>query len=343
MRIVITRLGKNEIKEVDYEEIPYNSFTQKNKNNTRTISYNKIPKQTTINYSNNIIKKRNSNSINQKIDYTQIPPINKRVKNINNTLNNQNNKTSFLSKIGEYFLSRQGFRTPSKTNQYLQLNKNNINVLKIQNKKENILFNTNFNKFENSFKKIKINPKKLNIPVVMMDKYSKDSMAKYKNNLFNSSDESKINNTEANLTLDKNKYYSLREILQPKNQKNIGDIFLDKKINSNGGESIINYLQSDKDISPSLIEKINKSNDEQLYKLDKVCQKYFNDEKIKNSLDNEIKLKIKKEYELDSIYYKNNLNDMNVNLKNYNTIYKRLRLKKENYENFKSLYLSHKK
>ena len=34
---------------------------------------------------------------------------------------------------------------------------------------------------------------------------------------------------------------------------------------------------------------------------------------------------------------------MNVNLKNNNTIYRRLRLKKENYDNFKNLYLAHKK
>ena len=226
---------------------------------------------------------------------------------------------------------------------YLELNQNNINVLPIPNKNENKFINTNSNNFENVFKKIKINPKKLNIPLAMLDKYSKDFFGKSENDIFNKVDESKINNTENSLTLDKNKYYSLREILLPKNQKNIDESFLDKKINSNGGESIINYLQSDKDISRSLIEKINKSNNEQLYKLDKVCQKYFNDEKLKFSLDNEIKQKIKKEYELDSIYCKNNLNDMNVNLKNYNTIYRRLRLKKENYENFKNLYLAHKK
>ena len=99
----------------------------------------------------------------------------------------------------------------------------------------------------------------------------------------------------------------------------------------------------DKNISPSLIVKINKSTDDQLYKLDKVCQKYFNDEKIKSNLDNEIKLKIKKEYEQDSIYCKNNLNNMSLSLKNYNNVYKRLRLKKDNYDNYKNMYLSHKK
>ena len=184
----------------------------------------------------------------------------------------------------------------------------------------------------------------------MLDKYSKKSVnendKKNNNNnnldIFNSNKNLTIN-TDSNSILDKNKMYSLREILLPRNQKNVDESYLDKKINSNGGESIINYLQSDKDISPSLIKKINQSNNEQLYKLDKICQKYFNDEKVKHSLDHIIKIKIKKEYELDSIYCKNNLNNMNIDLKNYSNIYKRLRLKKENYENYKNIYLSHKK
>ena len=343
MRIVITRLGKNEIKEVDYYIEPTNYFlSQRNKDNARTISYNKIPKKLSLLNRNKTNKERNNNSIDQKIEYTQFPPINRGNKNINNinttTFNNQNNKTSFLPNAE--------FRTPKEKKQYLQLPKNNINVLKTSNRNENSFLNTNFNDYENVFKKIKINSKKLNIPVVMLDKYSKDVVIKNKNNnmdSFNNTENSKVNNTENNLAGEKNKMVSLREILLPKNQRNVDESFLDKKIYSYGGESIINYLQSDKNISPSLIVKINKSSNEQLYKLDKICQKYFNDEKMKNSLDNEIRQKIKKEYELDSIYCKNNLNNMSVDLKNYNTIYKKLRLKKENYENFKNMYLAHKK
>ena len=79
----------------------------------------------------------------------------------------------------------------------------------------------------------------------------------------------------------------------------------------------------DKTISPSLIEKINKSNNEQLFKLDKICQKYFNDQKVKSNMDIEIKQKIKDEYEQDSIFCRNNLSNMNQNLKSYNNIYKR--------------------
>ena len=158
MRIVITRLGKNEIKEVDYDNYPINKvLSQRNKNNTRTISYNKIPKQISISESNNTLKERNNNSLQQKIEYTQFPPINRRIKNINN-INNINNTTTFNNK-GSF--SSKGFsyefRTPKNKKQYLQLPKNNINILKMPNKNEEAFLNTNFNAYENAFKKIKIN------------------------------------------------------------------------------------------------------------------------------------------------------------------------------------------
>ena len=45
---------------------------------------------------------------------------------------------------------------------------------------------------------------------------------------------------------------------------------------------------------------------------------------------------------MDSIFCKNNLNNMGDDLKNYNSVYKRLRLKKDYYENFKNIHFSHK-
>ena len=343
MRIVITRLGKNEIKDVDYGDMPKINYLKKKKN-ARTISYNKIPNYNNIPiYGNNnkINKQRINKSIEQNIVYKQYPSI----KHLNASSNN-----SFLSKIGELSMQKnKEFKTPNKRKQNLELKNNNIELFKLPtNINKNTLFNTQSNNYDTLFKKVKITQKKLNIPVSMLDKYSK-VVIKNNNNensdsdLFNNNEELKVNNTESNAILEKDKYYSLREILQPKNQKNIDKSYLDKKINSNGSESIISYLQMDKDISPSLIVKINKSSVDQLYKLDKVCQKYFNDEKLKTLLDNEIKEKIKKEYEQDSIYCKNNLNNMSISLKNYNNVYKRLRLKKENYDNYKNLYLSHKK
>ena len=343
MRIVITRLGKNEIKDVDYGDMPKINYLNQKKN-ARTISYNKIPNYNNIPiYGNNnkINKQRINKSIEQNIVYKQYPSI----KHLNASSNN-----SFLSKIGELSMQKnKEFKTPNKRKQNLELKNNNIELFKLPtNINKNTLFNTQSNNYDTLFKKVKITQKKLNIPVSMLDKYSK-VVIKNNNNensdsdLFNNNEELKVNNTESNAILEKDKYYSLREILQPKNQKNIDKSYLDKKINSNGSESIISYLQMDKDISPSLIVKINKSSVDQLYKLDKVCQKYFNDEKLKTLLDNEIKEKIKKEYEQDSIYCKNNLNNMSISLKNYNNVYKRLRLKKENYDNYKNLYLSHKK
>ena len=50
--------------------------------------------------------------------------------------------------------------------------------------------------------------------------------------------------------------------------------------------------------------------------------------------------KIKIGYEREAINYEKDLKTMNNKLMNYNTIYQRLRLKKENYDNYKLMYLS---
>ena len=74
--------------------------------------------------------------------------------------------------------------------------------------------------------------------------------------------------------------------------------------------------------------------------MDKICQKYLNDEIQKKNLDNIIKKKIKIGYEREAISYEKDLKSMNNKLMDYNTIYQKLRLKKQNYDNFKLLYLS---
>lgn len=341
MRIVITKYGKKEIKEDDYDDFaPNNIYSNNKKSNHRTISYNRIPSSIPNHINNNAYKPRIANSIQNRIGNNNLIPIspNKKLNNINT----KNIKSSFFSKIGELSVKPQGYMTPNKRKEYAQIN-NNLKLNQNQ-----LLNNNNSNNYDSVFKKIKVSPKKLNIPVVMLDKYSKEEMMeKMENNEDDKNADNevlKILNTENNTTpLDKDKMYSLRELLIPKNKKNVDDSFLDKKINLNGGESIINYLKMDKTISPSLIEKINKSNNEQLFKLDKICQKYFNDEKAKSNMDIEIKQKIKDEYEQDSIFCRNNLSNMGQNLKSYNNIYKRLRLKKDNYENYKNMYLSHEK
>ena len=338
MRIVITKYGKKEIKEDDYDDFASNNiYSNSHKSNHKTISYNKYPPSISNQQNINPYKPRIANSIQNRIGHNNLIPMSPNKKS---SINTKNNKYSFLSKIGELSVKPQGYMTPNKR-EYAQINKN----VKLN---QNQLLNNNSNNLDSEFKKISLFPKKLNIPAIMLDKYTKEEMMEQMNNKEDDKNIDneilKISNTENDTTpLDKDKMYSLRELLTPKNKKNVDDSFLDKKINVNGGESIINYLKMDKTISPSLIEKINKSNNEQLFKLDKICQKYFNDEKAKSNMDIEIKQKIKDEYEQDSIFCRNNLSNMNQNLKSYNNIYKRLRLKKDNYENYKNIYLSHEK
>jgi len=240
-----------------------------------------------------------------KIRYNKIPIISKTHKNSSNNILEQINETSFLPKINDSM-------SPKRLNPML-------------------------NNSQRVFKKaIKINQKKLSIPSTMIDKYS------MKGNVNNINEEEiKVNNTENNnLNNDKNKVYSLRDILLPKNQKNLDESYLDKKFNINGESSIINYLQKDKIISPIYIPKVSQLNNGQLTKMDKICQKYLKDEIQKDKMDKIIKKKIKLGYERDAINYEKDLKNMNNKLKNYNTIYQRLRLKKENYDNYKLMYLS---
>ena len=221
---------------------------------------------------------------------------------------NTSNMTSFLPKINESL-------SPIKSISYL----NNSKKL---------------------FKKaIKINQKKLNIPNSMFEKYTNKANL---DNLFKKEEDTsiKVEQTENNLFSQKNKMYTLRDILIPRNKKNLDDSFLDTKLNINGGRSIINYLQKDKIISPIYIKKVSQLRNGELLKMDKICQKYLNDEIQKKNLDNIIKKKIKIGYEREAISYEKDLKSMNNKLMDYNTIYQKLRLKKENYDNFKLLYLS---
>ena len=69
----------------------------------------------------------------------------------------------------------------------------------------------------------------------MLDKYSKVVIKNNKNlngdsDMFNSSEEIKVSNTESNALLEKDKYYSLKEILLPKNRKILIKVFWKKKL-----------------------------------------------------------------------------------------------------------------
>ena len=86
-----------------------------------------------------------------------------------------------------------------------------------------------------------------------------------------------------------------------------------------------------KTIKFSFMEKVSKANDDKLVKLDKVCQKYFNNMKNNEIMKRNIKDKIKLEYSNDSAFCKDSLLNMEKDIQNYNHIYKSLVDKKEDY------------
>ena len=300
MRIVITNLGKVEIIDDD------NNFNIENNNHNKNIFRNISVPYNRINNNNNLKGNNTSRKILSipKLRFNKFPTISKTNKNSYNNILEKINETSLLPKISDSM-------SPKK-------------------------LNTMLNNSQRVFKKaIKINQRKLSIPSTMIDKYS------FKGNTNINEDEIKVNNTENNNAFnEKNKVYSLRDILLPKNQKNLDESSLDKKFNINGESSIINYLQKDKIISPIYIQKVSQLNNGQLTKMDKICQKYLKDEIQKNKMDKIIRKKIKIGYERDAINYEKDLKNMNNKLMNYNTIYQRLRLKKENCDNYKLMYLS---
>ena len=103
---------------------------------------------------------------------------------------------------------------------------------------------------------------------------------------------------------------SLKNILNYKNKKNLDGDLLKKEINKSD-INLINYLKLDKLITPSFVKKVNIADEEKLFKLDKICQKYFEDEKKGIILKNNIQKKIKKEFSKDAEFYKNGLKNMN--------------------------------
>ena len=113
----------------------------------------------------------------------------------------------------------------------------------------------------------------------------------------------------------------LKDILLDKNAKNINNRILKKQISKNKN-NLINYLKLDKTIKPSFIEKLNKADNDRLIKLDKICQKYFNDRKRNDLIQQNIQDKIKLEYSNDSKYCRENLINMQKDIQNYKKIYK---------------------
>jgi len=161
-----------------------------------------------------------------------------------------------------------------------------------------------------------------------------------KDNILKNEVKIKSRNEDTLPLITNNNSYSIpiKDLLQNKNIKNIkSKIILRKKINKNEN-NLVNYLQLNKTIRPSFVEKIGKANDNKLVKLDKICQKYFNNIKRDELMRRNIKDKIKLEYSNDSTFCKDSLLNMKKDINNYNDIYKFLEDKKDNY--FEKKYLS---
>ena len=265
MRILLTKVGKEEIEKDQKQSLPNIS------NNTADIF------------------------INKKISKTPI-----RVRNLkHNFIGRSSNKSNILTKAGISSINNNNLY--NNRNIYNNLNNNNINP-------RNRL----------PIKLIKINHSKLKMPVELKKIYEQEDPK----NIY----ESLINRSETDACLSPQKGLPLREILSTKNKEKINDNLLNKEVS---GSSLINYLQSDKTIYPSFVEKINKADNEKLFKLNKICQKYFHNELENDSMKSNIKNKIKMEYSKDSEIFRNRLRNMSIDLKGIEKKYNKLRIKKD--------------
>ena len=198
--------------------------------------------------------------------------------------------------------------------------KNNLSTII---KNENVNFPT-INK-EKNYKEIKLSTNELNIPINMEEKYYDQKYDdEYNNN-------SNIIETSFNNSSSLKKNYYLKEILSEQNQKRfINKINFNKKVNFED-VNLINYLKSNRPISPRLIKKVSNSNEEELNKLDKICQKHYHNESNRVLMNDIIKKKVRWRYQKESEQYKNNLKNMFISLDNYNNLYKKLKEKEESY------------
>ena len=197
----------------------------------------------------------------------------------------------------------------------------------------------NPNKNVNNYKMIKINSSNYHIPSEIKKLYSNsiDNNAPKRIMGYNLK-----NNDNISLPIisnsNNNKSITIKDLLQTKNKEIANKNILFKKINQNEN-NLVNYLKMNKTIKLSFMEKVTKANDDKLVKLDKVCQKYFNNMKKNELLKKNIKDKIKLEYSNDSVFCKDSLLNMEKDIKNYNHIYKSLIDKKEDYLEKRALAL----
>ena len=175
----------------------------------------------------------------------------------------------------------------------------------------------------NNIKLINLKSMRKSIPKELNYIYSSSKEKEEKTfDLDNINNKIKIKHLDGGLSLPTiKKSLALKDILLDKNCKNINKKVLKKQINKNEN-NLINYLKMDKTIKPSFIEKLNKADNDRLVKLDKICQKYFNEKKRNDLIKQNIQDKIKLEYSNDSKYCKENLLNLQKNIQGYKKIYK---------------------
>jgi hypothetical protein len=297
MRIVLTNVGKEEISK------DYNSYN---------------------NQSNNTI-------INTEADIPEInPPYNRRKYNLNRNPFIPKSKSSYKYQALITDNNGNDDKYYQNKNKLVRAGLNSINKNMIP--RQNLLSNeyykiNNSQNKESPMKIISLNHSVFTLPIEAKQLFNNNQF-KDKNeineikkiNKNNDEDNSFTNSRNISLPKIKNGI-SLKNILNSKNKKNIDHRLLQKEINQTD-TNLINYLKSDKYIQPSFVKRINNSNDKGLFKLDKICQKYFQNEKEGIILRNRLQKKIKKEFSKDAQYCENGLKDMSNALKEIECIYK---------------------
>ena len=285
MRILITKEGKIIMNEIEEQDLP-------NQYKTERIFY-----KNRISSLNNKIKKRNFNFIPIQQTYNNnhhrnLTLNNFSIKNstINNSnkINNNNNHLNFneddeiniksIKTLKSIKVTNKKFNLPkSLTDKYYNNNqKHNKNNITENNNKNSILFNDNFpilntEPNENSKSKIKFYSFREIIPKstinsikkrIISDKKIKDKLSKITDDKFRSN-------------------YEIYTDLEKFNN------ILDYPILNSNKKSLIKYLNVKKNLNPLNLNKILLCNNEQLNKVNKMCQQLFYIEE-KNKLFKEI-------------------------------------------------------
>ena len=118
-------------------------------------------------------------------------------------------------------------------------------------------------------------------------------------------------------------------------------INFNKKIDSEDS-NLLSFLKSTKKLNPDFIGKISNYNDDELYRVDNICQIHSHTEVIREKMAYNRKKKINWRYQKDSTICRGYLNYMFVNLIIYKYIFDYLNNKSIEQHQKKLLYLERK-